>query len=265
MLATYFLEDLGSLIERHIIRERRTPTAWSKMARGSLCCQKHNAKSSIPNSSFLVTKSFMNESLELGVVFMLLSALELDDRNILVEIRQLILQFEDVFPTELPSDFPPIRDIQHCIDLVPSASIPNRPAYRMTPLEKEEIQKQVGESLAKGYLRPSTSPCSIPALLIPKKDGFWRMWLEIRAINKITMKYRLPISRLDDMLDCLSGAKLFSKIDLRSGYHQIRMRPGDEWKTSFKTPHELFEWLVIHKSNDANVVACVRSLCSGLF
>ena len=82
---------------------------------------------------------------------MLLSALELDTMNIPVDIRQLILQFEDVFPTELPSDLPPMRDIQHCIDLVPCESLPNRPAYIITPLEKEEIQKQVGELLAKRY------------------------------------------------------------------------------------------------------------------
>ena len=200
--------------------------------------QKHNAKSFIPNSSFLVTKSFMNESLELGVVFMLLSTLELDAMNIPLEIRQLILQFEDVFPTKLPSDLPPMRDTQHFIDLVLGASLPNRPAYRMTPLKKEEIQKQVGELLAKGYLKPNTSPCSVLALLTPKKDGSCRMCVDNRAINKITVKYRFPIPSL-------FGAKLFSKIDLRKGYHHIRMRPGDEWKTVFKTPNGLFEWLVM--------------------
>ena len=115
----------------------------------TLLPQKKKAKSSIPNSSFLVTKSFMNESLEVEIVYMLLSTLELS-MNILVEIRQLILGFEDVFPTELPSDLPPMRDILHCIDLDPSSSLPNRPPYRMTTLEKAKIQKQVRELLAKG-------------------------------------------------------------------------------------------------------------------
>jgi hypothetical protein len=164
---------------------------------------------------------------------------------LLSDIVSLLQEFEDVLLEKVPHGFPLIWGIEHQIDFIPDASIPNRPTYRSNPEETKELQRQVGELLEKGYVHESMSPCVVPVLLVPKKDGAWRMCIDCQAINNITVKYRHPIPRLDDILDELYGSCIFTKIDLKSGYHHIRMKEGDEWKTAFKTKYGLFEWLVM--------------------
>ena len=146
----------------------------------------------------------------------------------------LLQEFEDVFPQELPPGLPPLRGIEHRIDLIPGAPLPNRAAYCTNPEKTKEIERQIRDLLDKGYVRESLSPCAVPVILVPKQDSSLRMCMDCIPINAITVRYRHPIPRLDDMLDELSGATIFTKIDLKSGYHQIRMSVGDEWKTSFK-------------------------------
>jgi hypothetical protein len=146
---------------------------------------------------------------------------------------------------DLPCSLSPIISISHHIDLIPGASLPNKAMYRLTSQENEEVKKQVHDLTEKGLIREILSPCAVPTVLSPKKDGGWRMCTDSRDINKITIRYRFHLPRMDDLMDCLSGAICFSKIDLKIRYHQIRMREGDEWKKTFKTNEGLYEWLVV--------------------
>ena len=154
----------------------------------------------------------------------------LDDivSSVPLTVTNLLQEYEEIFPAEIPLGLPPTRGIEHQIDLIPGATLPNYAVYRTNPEETKEIQRQVQDLLDCGYVHESLSPCAIPVLLVPKKDGTWRMCVDCRAINNITIRYHYHIPRLDDMLDELCGSIIFTKIDLRSGYHQIRMKLGDE-------------------------------------
>jgi len=117
--------------------------------------------------------------------------------------------------------------------------------YRLSALENAEIKKQVQELLEKGFIKPSTSPCGSPIILVRKKDDLWRMCIDYQALNKITIKNCYPLPRIDDLLDQLKEAVYFTKLDFHSGYHQVRVAEQDAWKTTFKTKQGLYEWLVM--------------------
>ena len=158
---------------------------------------------------------------------------------------KLLTMFDDCFADELPSELPPARPEDHTIMLIPGSTPPNHPPYRVSLMQQEEIMKQVQELLEKGLIRHSTSPYCSLVLLVQKKDGTFHMCIDYRSLNKITIKNRFPIPRIDDILDKLQGASIFSRIDLKSGYHQIRIAPQDQHKTSFRTTFGLYEFLVM--------------------
>jgi hypothetical protein len=161
-----------------------------------------------------------------------------------VERILVVCEYPDVFPDELPG-MPPDRDIEFAIELQPGiAPISKRP-YRMPPAELAELKKQLQELLDKGLIHPSTSPWGCPALFVKKKDESLRLCVDYRPLNAVTIKNKYPLPRIDVLFDQLVGAKVFSKIDLRSGYHQIKIRASDIPKTAFSTRYELYEYLVM--------------------
>ena len=137
------------------------------------------------------------------------------------------------------------RAVEFSIDLVPSAAPISKKSYRMPPNELAELKKQLQELLAKGFIRPSSSPWGCSALFVKKKDDTWRMCVDYRPLNEVTVKNRYPLPRNDILFDQLTGARVFLKIDLRLGYHQIKVRPEDIPKTAFSTRYGLYEFTVM--------------------
>ncbi|GKA43031.1 putative nucleotidyltransferase, ribonuclease H [Tanacetum coccineum] len=148
--------------------------------------------------------------------------------------QPIVFEFQDVFPEELPG-IPPIRDVEFNIELIPGAEPISKAPYRMAPIELKELKDQLQELLERGFIRPSVSPWGAPVLFVKKKDGSMRLCIDYRELNKITIRNRYPLPRIDDLFDQLQGAKHFSKIDLRSGYHQLRVKEQDISKTASYT------------------------------
>ncbi|CAF1509572.1 unnamed protein product, partial [Didymodactylos carnosus] len=160
------------------------------------------------------------------------------------QVDDLLKNYKDVFPDKLPG-LPPERDVDHEIKITSDANPQSQQPYRMSPLELDKLKRQLAILIDKGYIRPSKSPWGAPVLFAKKKDGSLRMCVDYRALNKVTIKNKYPLPRIDELLDRLGGAKVFSRIDLRSGYHQIRVKSEDIEKTAFRTRYGHFEFVVM--------------------
>jgi hypothetical protein len=156
----------------------------------------------------------------------------------------VVNEFSDVFPEELPG-MPPDRDIEFVIELKPGTTPIYKTPYRMATPELVELKEHVKELLEKGFIYPSSSPWGAPVIFIPKKDGTQRLCMDYHALNEVTVKNKYPLPRIDDLFDQLRGACVFSKIDLRSGYHQLKIRECDIPKIAFVSRCGMYEYTVM--------------------
>jgi hypothetical protein len=156
----------------------------------------------------------------------------------------VVRDFSDVFPKELPG-MPPDREVEFVIDLLLGTAPISKRSYRMSVEELKELKKQLTELQEAGYIRPSSSPWGAPVLFVQNKDGSQRMCVDYRSLNDVTVTNKYPLPRIEDLFDQMRGARVFSKIDLWSDYHQMKIRPSDIPKTAFSTRYELYEFTVM--------------------
>ena len=177
----------------------------------------------------------------------------------------LISSFSELFPLELPSDLPPKREIEFRIELVPQAIPPKHRVYQMAPSEEEaEFKKQLDKFLADGRLEPAQSTYGAGVLFAPKKDGGYRLCVDYRPLNKITIRDTYPLPRPEQLIDQMAGSTLFSKLDLASGYHQLRVAPEYVSRTAFNTTLGSYQWLVM-PFGASNAPSTFQRLMNSLF
>ncbi|KAL0561144.1 hypothetical protein IC582_001564 [Cucumis melo] len=179
-----------------------------------------------------------------GTWGILASVVDTREVDVSLSSEPVVRDYPDVFPEELPG-LPPHREVEFAIELEPGTVPISRAPYRMAPAELKELKVQLQELLDKGFIRPSVSPWGAPVLFVKKKDGSMHLCIDYRELNKVTVKNRYPLPRIDDLFDQLQGATVFSKIDLRSGYHQLRIKDEDVPKTAFRSRYGHYEFIVM--------------------
>ncbi|KAL4020691.1 hypothetical protein IC575_019472 [Cucumis melo] len=179
-----------------------------------------------------------------GTWSILASVVDTREVDVSLSSEPVVRDYPDVFPEELPG-LPPHREIEFAIELEPGTVPISRAPYKMTPAELKELKVQLQKLHDKGFIRSSVSPWGALVLFVKKKDGSMRLCIDYRELNKVTVKNRYPLPRIDDLFDQLQEATVFSKIDLRSGYHQLRIKDGDVPKTTFHSRYGYYEFIVM--------------------
>jgi hypothetical protein len=210
---------------------------WMSLVDASIHCSTKIVRIPLPNGKILEVQGERSETFDNRVMSATAKAISLNSVPV-------VCDYQDVFPDDLPG-LPPARQLDFRIDLVPSAAPVAKSPYRLATTELQELAAQLKELQDKGFIRPSQSPWGAPVLFVKKKDGTFRMCIDYRELNKLTVKNRYPLPRIDDLFDQLQGAKCFSKIDLRSGYHQLRVHEDDIPKTAFRTRYGHYEFTVM--------------------
>jgi hypothetical protein len=210
--------------------------SWLRKAKASILCGRGTVELTSPKGERFQVEIVVTTSSRRAMFFI---AKEFVGNNI-----RVVRDFPDVFPEELPG-MPPDREVEFVIDLLPSTAPISKRPYKMSVEELKELKKQLTEVQEVGYIRPSSSPWGAPVLFVQKKDGSQRMCVDYRSLNDVIVKNKYPLPCIEDLFDQMRGARVFSKIDLRSGYHQMKIRPSDIPKTTFSTRYGLYEFTVM--------------------
>jgi hypothetical protein len=215
--------------------------SWLDKYQAVISCDKRTIKLVSPLGEEVVTELVSPKPRKGGCHQMAIDSKEADP----LETIKVASEFPDVFPKDLPG-MPPERKVEFAIELLSGTAPISKRAYKVSRPELVELKKQIDELSEKGYIRPSTSPWATPVLFVEKKDGTRRMCIDYRALNEVTIKNKYPLPRIEDLFDQLRGDSVFSKIDMRSGYHQLRIRPSDIPKTAFMTKYGLYGFTVMY-------------------
>ena len=230
---------------------------WLSRHRATLDCYKKEVKFHRPGklevkfrgirielSSNIISAMAAQRMLRKGCQGYLAYVVETENEEIIVDEIPVVREFPDVFPYDI-AGLPPYREVEFTIDLIPGTEPISIPPYRMAHAELRELKAQLEELLSKGFIRPSISPWGASVLFVKKKDESLRLCIDYRQLNKVTIRNQYPLPRIDELFNQLQGSRVYSKIDLRSGYHQLRVQESDVPKIAFKTRYGHYEFLMM--------------------